>query len=52
MNNRPCLISDEEKTYVMLALTSIKYNVNKMDKRYYYALLQSMQPFYHLFLWI
>jgi hypothetical protein len=46
------MISDEEKTYVVLASTSIEYNVNKMDKRHYHALLQSIQSFDHLFLYM
>jgi hypothetical protein len=48
VNNRPHLSSDEKKTCVVLALTLTEYDVNKMAKGYYQALLQSMRLFLSL----
>jgi hypothetical protein len=38
VNNKPRLGSDEKKTCVVLALTSIEYEVNRMARGHYQAL--------------
>ena len=45
VNNKPCLSSNEEKNCVVLALTSTKYEVNKMVIGYYQTTLHSMLLF-------
>jgi hypothetical protein len=49
VNNKPCLSSNEEKIYAILALTSTKYDVNRMDRGHYQYMLQSMKFTYPLF---
>jgi len=45
VNDKLCLSSNEEKTCVVFASTSTKYEVNKMAIGYYQATLHSMLLF-------
>jgi len=43
INNKPCLSSDEDKNYVVLDSTKIDYEVDKMTRGYYQAILQGIK---------
>ena len=50
VNKKPRLSLNEKKTRVALALTSTEYKINRMNKGYYQAAMQSMQLPYCFYL--
>jgi len=46
VNNKSCLRSNKLKTCVMMASATTEYDINKIVKGHYQAMLQSIQPLY------